>query len=61
MGIHFPGWCACHPLDCSPPARAQACNDRGAPGVDDCDCECHDRDGPPCAECCTRVEDEVTP
>lgn len=27
----------------------------------DCDCACHALIGKPCAECRTRVEDEVTP
>ena len=61
MAIHFPGWCACHPLDCGPPSRWMEQRDQGSICEVDCGCECHDKDGPPCAECCTLIEDEVTP
>lgn len=46
--------------------RPQVCNDRGAPGVDDCDCECHAAGLPPCELCRETADDdgrndEVTP
>lgn len=38
--------------------RPQVCNDRGAPGVDDCDCECHAAGLPPCDQCRETADDD---